>query len=147
MLIAPYFSTAASLECFQCSSISSMKDCIDFQKKTPCPRETDRCRNMTVHVYVHMLKQNVTGFQRGCASQYECLKNECSGHFAENYGEKKDAYSFCRMSCCEGNLCPEGNVTTTTQGPMKEARQSGSDVVKLASFFVTACAFMNGFFL
>ena len=147
MLITLNFSTATSLECFQCSSFSSMKDCIDFQKKTTCQKWQDRCYNMTVQVYVKLINENLTGYQRGCASQGECTHKRCTDHFAKKLGEKEAAYHFCHMSCCEGNLCPERNVTTNTQEPVKEARQSGSGVVKLTSFFVTACAFMYAFFL
>lgn len=143
LLIIPLFSSATTLECFQCSSIYSMEDCIEFQKKIRCPKETDYCRNMTVRVYVQLLKDNVTGFQRGCASQYECLDKSCTGHFAEKYGEKENAYNFCRMDCCQENLCPEGNATTSTRGPEVGARQSGADTVKLVIFSVPAAALLT----
>lgn len=133
-------SPAASMECFECHSLKSMKECTDFQKRTRCPRETDRCRNMTFQVYVGLLREDMTGFQRGCASQDECVFKRCTGHFAVQYGVEDNAYSLCQVSCCQGNLCPEGNTTGDpgVEGPVKGARQSGSDVVRLTSFFVTA---------
>ena len=98
---------------------------------------------MTVRVYVKMLNENMIGYQRGCASQDECVFGRCTSHFAEEYGEKKDAYDSCQMSCCQGNLCPQGNVTTTTtSGPVAGAR-SGSDAVNLASFSVTLGALIS----
>ena len=123
-----------------------MEKCVRFMKKVRCPRETDRCRNMTVQVYVRMLRQNVTGFHRGCASQDECMFSRCSGHFAEELGEKGLAYNVCHMSCCTGDLCPEGNVTNTGTdsfgGPVKGAR-SGCDVIHPLSFSVTAGAVLS----
>lgn len=136
---------ASALDCFKCVSMRSMQDCVDFQKETRCVRETDRCRNMTVQVYVNMLKQNVTAYQRGCATQDQCLHKRCSGHFAEEYGEKENAYNFCNMSCCKDNLCPQTNVTanTDTYEPAMGARGSGSHVVELTSLFVSAVGLLS----
>ncbi|KAL9985449.1 hypothetical protein ACROYT_G007860 [Oculina patagonica] len=131
---------AASRECYECHTTASMEDCVQFMKKVRCPRETDRCRNMTVQVYVRLLKENVTYFQRGCASQDECVFSRCSGHAAEKMGEKALAYNMCQMSCCDGDFCPEGNVTRgggSPGGPPKGAR-SGCDVVHPVSFSVAA---------
>lgn len=117
-----------------------MEDCVQSMKKVPCPRETDRCRNMTVQVYVRMLGENVTGFQRGCASQDECVFSRCAGHFGTNYGENDNAYNVCKMSCCTGDFCPEGNVTSSTEvqiGPNKGAR-SGCDVIHTMKFSLVA---------
>lgn len=141
------WSSAATRECFECQSLKSMEECIQFMKKVPCPRETDRCRNMTVQVYVRMLGENVTGYQRGCASQDECVFSRCSGHFGEDYGEKDNAYNVCKMSCCTGNFCPEGNVTVNTGtgfpvGPNKGAR-SECDVIHPMSFTVTASMLLS----
>lgn len=120
-----------------------MEDCVQFMKKVRCPRETDRCRNMTVQVYVRLLKENVTSFQRGCASQDECVFSRCSNHFAEKLGEKALAYNMCEMSCCTGDFCPEGNVTTDSSGgPVKGAR-SGCDVIHPVSFSVAASAVLS----
>ena len=117
-----------------------MEECVQSMKRVPCRKETDRCRNMTVQVYVRMLRENVTGFQRGCASQDECVFSRCSGHFATSYGERDDAYNVCKMSCCTGDLCPEGNVTSGANipvGPEKGAR-SGCDVIHPMGFSVAA---------
>ena len=124
-----------------------MEDCVQFLKKVRCPKETDRCRNMTVQVYVHMIRQNMTGFQRGCASQDECVYSRCSGHFAEKLGEKGLAYTGCQMSCCTGDFCPEGNTTTTqggdsSGGPVKGAR-SGCDIIYPVSFSVAASTVLS----
>ena len=115
-----------------------MEDCVKFMKKTQCPKQKDHCRNMTVQVYVHLLGENTTGFQRGCASQDECVFRQCTGHFAEEYGEKKDAYNVCQMSCCTGDFCPEGNITINggAGGPVKGAR-GGSEFVNSVSCSVT----------
>ena len=127
-----------STECYECTSLVSMEDCVQFMKKTECPKPTDRCRNMTVQVFVTLLGENQTGFQRGCASQDECVFELCSGHFAEHYGEKPLAYNVCQMSCCEGDFCPEGNITITegNEGPVKGAR-GGKGFEILASVPVT----------
>ena len=122
-----------------------MKECTDFEKRVRCPRNSDLyCRNMTVQVYVKLLKQNITAYERGCASHDECVFKKCTSHFAEPLGENPDAYNFCRMSCCQENLCPEGNVTKV-EGPVKGARQSGADGVNLKGLFVTAGAMLNVF--
>jgi len=134
------WSSAVTRECFQCVSLESMEQCVQSMKEVPCPRESDRCRNMTVQVYVRMLKENVTGFQRGCASQDECVHSRCTGHFGKGYGEDDDAYNVCEMSCCTGDFCPEGNVTRSTDipiGPNQGAR-SGCDVIHTVKFSVTA---------
>ena len=133
------WSSAATRECFECWSLKSMEECARSMKKMPCRSETDRCRNMTVQVYVRMIRQNVTGFQRGCASQDECVFGRCTGNFGTKYGEDDNAYNVCKMSCCTGDFCPEGNVTSTDTpiGPDKGAR-SGSDVIHPMRFSVTA---------
>ena len=145
----PPISTAESRECFKCQSLVSMKECVRSMKKVQCSRETDRCRNMTVQVYVRLLEENVTGYHRGCASQDQCVFNRCSGHFAENYGEKELAYNVCQMSCCSGDFCPEGNITIgqgtdSSGGPVKGAR-SGCDVIHPVSFSVTASTVLSLF--
>lgn len=117
-----------------------MEECVQSMKKVPCLKETDRCRNMTVQVYVRMLRENVTAFQRGCASQDECVFSRCTGHFATSYGEEDNAYNVCKMSCCTEDLCPEGNNTRSTDipiGPDKGAR-SGCDVIHPMRFSLTA---------
>lgn len=142
-----FVSSVASRECYECKSLKSMEDCVQFMKKVRCPKETDRCRNMTVQVYVQLIRQNMTGFQRGCASQDECVFSRCSGHFAEDLGEKGLAYSGCQMNCCAGDFCPEGNTTTTqgggsSGGPVKGAR-SGCDFIDPASFSVAASTVLS----
>ena len=136
-----------STECFKCTSLISMDDCVQFMKKTECPKTTDRCRNMTVQVYVKMLGENQTGFQRGCASQDECVFKRCSGHFAEHYGEESLAYNVCQISCCEGDFCPEGNRTITdgNEGPVKGAR-GGKGFANLASVSVTVTSALLSLF-
>jgi len=137
-------SSAATTECFECKSLKSMEECVQFMKKVPCPRETDRCRNMTVQVYVRMLGENVTGFQRGCASHDECVFSRCTGHFGKDYGENDNAYNVCNMNCCTGDFCPEGNVTSTETpvGPNRGAR-SGCDVIHPMRFHVTASMLLS----
>ena len=117
-----------------------MEDCVQSMKKVSCLRETDRCRNMTVQVYVRMIGENVTAFQRDCASHDECVHSRCTGHFGKEYGEEDNAYNVCKMSCCTGDYCPEGNVTSSTitpVGPNKGARSS-CDIIHPMRFSVTA---------
>jgi len=135
------------LDCFTCVSMRSMQDCVDFQKETRCLRETDQCRNMTVQVYVSMIRQNVTGYQRGCATHAQCLFKRCSGHFAEKYGEKSSTYNFCRMSCCQENLCPQINSTSSTDSndPVMGARGNASRITHHGSVFAAAVLFLSAF--
>ena len=134
------WSSAATKECFECQSLKSMEECVQAMKRVPCRKETDRCRNMTVQVYVRMLKENVTGFQRGCASQDECVFKRCTGHFGTRYGEEDRAYNVCKMSCCTGDLCPEGNVTSSSDIPIghEKGARSGCDVIHPMKFSLAA---------
>ena len=143
------WSSATTRECFECVSLKSMEECVQSMKEVQCPRETDRCRNMTVQVYVHMLREYVTGFQRGCASQDECVHIRCTGHFGKGYGVEDNAYNGCKMSCCTGDFCPEGNVTRSPDiliGPNKGAR-SGCDIIHTMRFSVTASISLLNFFI
>lgn len=121
-----------------------MGACVRLAKKVECPRPTDHCRNMTVQVYVHMLGENITRHERGCGTQYECIHGRCDRNFGEKYGEVPGAYNMCNMSCCTGNLCPEGNMTIhgTGGGPAKGAR-GGSDAFHPVGLSVTASALLS----
>lgn len=128
-----FYSTATSINCFKCHSSISMEDCIRFQKSTPCPRNTVHCRNMTVGVHVKLVNEYLIGYERGCATQDQCLRKRCTGHFGEQLGVEKGAYESCEISCCKGNLCPEGNATSSAQGAPVAGARSRSATVHLSS--------------
>ena len=129
-----FFSTATSINCFKCYSSISMEDCIKFHKPTPCPKNTVHCRNMTVGVHVKLLNNEyVIGYERGCATQDQCLRKRCTGNFGEQLGVEKGKYELCEISCCKGNLCPEGNATASAQGPPVAGARSRSATVQWSS--------------
>ena len=102
----------------------------------------DCYRNMTVQVYVRLLREIATSFQRGCASQDEYVFSRCSGHFAEELGEKAFAYrrvAARRISVPRGTSPPTGGLSG---GPVKGAR-SACDVIHLTSFSVTESTMLS----
>ena len=113
-----------------------MEACSQSVKKITCPSSglQPRCYNMTVQVYSHFIRQNITGFQRGCAIEEACAKKQCTGHFGPEVGSSD--YNYCHIECCQGNLCPEGNVTKKVFGPEKGARSGSGPVPRTVLLFV-----------
>ena len=88
---------------------------------------------MTVGVHVKLVNEYVIGYERGCATQDQCLRKRCTGNFGEQLGVEKGTNVSCEISCCKGNLCPEGNVTSSAQGAPVAGARSRPGTVHLSS--------------
>ena len=87
-----------SLECYQCSSVTSWDDC--KQEKKTCSGISDRC----IKAYVKY--GDTESFAKYCGLEIQCDdKTNPTCKLAEAFGA-----SDCSVNCCEGDLCNAGSV-------------------------------------
>ena len=87
-----------SLECYQCSSVTSWDDC--KQEKKTCSGISDRC----IKAYVKY--GDTESFAKYCGLEIQCDdKTNPTCKLAEAFGA-----SDCTVNCCEGDLCNAGST-------------------------------------